>query len=243
MLQYGFDANKNTKRRFQATCALTAMLYLIILTSTVVVYDKLFSAETQFYFVFAFIISNTYTTLFLVGFCMILYAVCRRYRVINECIKKFFKTEEEDSENDFDKEVINREGLIIKLADLHDSLNDIVVDINQCCAFEVRKYLIAKGFLAVTFSFLQQIMMCFASAFLFNIFSTFSLYRILVRQSYDFIIEAMAQSAWNLYFYMYCFMTIALSSMLTRTGKYSAVLCHKAINYSNDDSIVDHVSY
>lgn len=152
MLQYGFDANENTKRRFQATCALTAMLYLIILTSTVFAYDKLFSAETQFYFVFAFVVSNTYTTLFLVGFCMIIYAVCRRYRVINECIKKFFKTEEEDSESDFDKEVIDRESLIIKLADLHDCLNDIVVDINQCCAFEVRGKFLAKIFVIELFS-------------------------------------------------------------------------------------------
>lgn len=86
-------------------------------------------------------------------------------------------------------------------------------------------------------------MVTFASAFLFNIFSIFSLYRIFVRQNFSHIIEAIVQSAWNLYFYFYCFAIITLSSMLTRSGKFSAVLCHKAINYSNDDSIIDHVRY
>lgn len=86
-------------------------------------------------------------------------------------------------------------------------------------------------------------MVTFASAFLFNIFSIFSLYRIFVRQNYTHFIEAIVQSSWNLYFYFYCFAIITLSSMLTRSGKFSAVLCHKAINYSNDDSIIDHVRY
>lgn len=86
-------------------------------------------------------------------------------------------------------------------------------------------------------------MMCFAAAFLFNIFSTFSLYRIVVRQDYSNINESIIQSSWNLYFYLYCFVTISFASWLTRNGKYSAVLCHKAINYSNNDSIIDHVRY
>lgn len=85
-------------------------------------------------------------------------------------------------------------------------------------------------------------MMCFASAFLYNIFSIFGVYKIFVRQDYSIINESIIQSSWNGYFYIYCFLTIILSSTMTRSGKYSAVLCHKAINYSNDDSIIDHVS-
>lgn len=85
-------------------------------------------------------------------------------------------------------------------------------------------------------------MMTYASAFMLNIFSTFAIYRIFVRENYNFITEAVVQSSWNLYFYVYCFITITLCSLVTRTGKFSAILCHKAINYSHDDSIIDHVS-
>lgn len=83
--------------------------------------------------------------------------------------------------------------------------------------------------------------MMYASAFMLNIFSTFAIYRILVRQNYSFVTEAVIQSSWNIYFFFYFFLTITLCSMVTRNGKFSAVLCHKAINYSNDDSIIDHV--
>lgn len=43
-----------------------------------------------------------------------------------------FKTEDEDAIKVFDKKSEAAEKLIIKLADLHDSLNDVVNDINQC---------------------------------------------------------------------------------------------------------------
>lgn len=84
-------------------------------------------------------------------------------------------------------------------------------------------------------------MLSVASVFLFNIFSIFAIYRIFVRQNYTYILETIIQTSWNIYFYLYCFGTIVLSSLVTRSGKFSAVLCHKAINYSNDDSIIDHV--
>lgn len=48
-----------------------------------------------------------------------------------------FKTEEEDVQKVFGKKGLTPQKLIIKLADLHDSLNDSVVDINQCFCFGV----------------------------------------------------------------------------------------------------------
>lgn len=84
-------------------------------------------------------------------------------------------------------------------------------------------------------------MMCFASCFSFNIFSLFGLYRILVRDDPSSILETTIQCSWNFYYFALCLIIITLCSLLTRGGKYSAVLCHKAINYSNDDSIIEHV--
>lgn len=138
MIKLGFDSNKNLKQKFKITCTMTATFYLICMTSTILVNDKLFStAENQFYFIISFVVSNTYTTLFLIGFCLIIYAVYWRYIIINECMKHYFKTEEEDSEKDFTKEILSPEAIITKLAILHDTLNDAVNDINECCSFEV----------------------------------------------------------------------------------------------------------
>lgn len=84
-------------------------------------------------------------------------------------------------------------------------------------------------------------MMCFGSFFLINIFSIFTLYTIYVRQNYEHVIEAIIQLSWNVYSLLCCFVTVFVSSLVTRTGKVSAVLCHRAINYSDDNSIIDHV--
>lgn len=48
-----------------------------------------------------------------------------------------FKTEEEDPDVVFNKKSMAAQKLILKLADLHDSLNDSVTDVNQCFSFVV----------------------------------------------------------------------------------------------------------
>lgn len=129
--------------------------------------------------------------------------------------------------------------IVIKIADLHDLLCDIVGEINVCFAFQV-KFLEFKSGKVQKFFFLQ-IMMCFASCFLFNVFSLFGLYRIIVRDDTSSIIETTIQLSANSYYFSLCLIVMTFCSLLTRSGKYSAVLCHKAINYSNDDSIIEHV--
>jgi len=89
----------------------------------------------------------------------------------------------------------------------------------------------------------KKTMLEITGIFCFNLFSNFALYRVMVRQSYGTLNEAIVQYGWNIYFFAYGFIIIAMGSLLTRTGKYAAVLAHKAINYSNDDSIIDHVKF
>lgn len=84
-------------------------------------------------------------------------------------------------------------------------------------------------------------MLSFATAFLFNIFNLFGLYRIFVRNDFSTLLESTLQTATNVYFVIYCLVIITLSSFLTQSGKGTSILCHKAINYSDDDSIVYHV--
>jgi hypothetical protein len=84
-------------------------------------------------------------------------------------------------------------------------------------------------------------MMSIASAFLFNIFNLFGLYRIFVRENLSAYIESIIQTACNVYFMSLCLIVISFSSFVTQSGKYTAILCHKAINYSDDESIIAHV--
>lgn len=156
----------------------------------------------------------------------------------NFSIRKNFKTEEEDEIEVKSKKTLKPKDLIIKLADLHDSLLDSVVKVNNCFAFQVNVFLEPISFINLIF----QIMMCLASYFVFNIFNLFGIYRIFVRENLSTLFESSIQSAWNFYFLSLCFLVITLCSLLTRSGKFSAVLCHKAINYSDDDSIVGNVS-
>lgn len=112
--------------------------------------------------------------------------------------------------------------IIIKLADLHDSLVEIVNDINHC--------------------FSMQIMSAFLGIVLNNIFGTFAIYRVTVRKDNSSFYQAWVQYAWNIYFFIYAIVIIIFASMLTKTAKYSAVLVHKAINYCRDDSVIEYVT-
>lgn len=153
MFQLGFNVNANVKRRLKVCVSISAILFTVMNISPYFMYD-VFSSESKFFFVVAYIVSNSYMTLFFMEFCLVLHAVYRRFEVINECIrwvieckKSFpkafasrsnFKTEEEDATIVFDKKLSRPEHLITKLSDLHDSLNDVVTDVNRCFAFEVR---------------------------------------------------------------------------------------------------------
>lgn len=54
-------------------------------------------------------------------------------------VRKSFKTEEENEISDI--KIIKPEKLILKIADLHDSLCEVVGKVNKCFAFEVDLFL------------------------------------------------------------------------------------------------------
>lgn len=122
------------------------------------------------------------------------------------------------------KTMKSRSALVIKLADLHDLLVDSTNMINHCFAF--------------------QMMNIVGAMFSVNIFSSFAMYRVFVQNDFHNAYNASIQYAWNVYFLLYGFFIVALASLMTRTGKFTAVLVHKAINYidNDDDPIVDTVS-
>lgn len=125
--------------------------------------------------------------------------------IINFYFRKHFPTTEEEFDK-FNKECVSnpkvQRKIIIKLADLHDSLVEIVNALNHC--------------------FAMQIMSAFLGIVLNNIFSTFAVYRVAVRKDYSSFYQACVQYAWNIYFFIYAIVIIIFASMLTKTAKYSA---------------------
>lgn len=164
-------------------------------------------------------------TMCLLTFILILYSVYIRFDLINLCIKKNFATQEEETESFSKKNTKHLPNLVMKLADLHDSLVDITKLLNHCFAF--------------------QMMNVVAGLFLTNIFSTFAIYRVFVRGDFKQFYNASIQFTWNAYFIAYGISILTLASIVTRTGKFSAVLVHKAINFisDDDDPVVDYVRY
>lgn len=137
MLKLGFDPNKYVKKRLMVANLGLITFYVFIMVASLFLLLRVLSGETLQPFIISYCVNNTYTTLFSMGFCLILHAAYRRFDTINDCIKHNFKTEEEDVQKVFARNSLSPQRLIIKLADLHDALNDCVVDINRCYCLEV----------------------------------------------------------------------------------------------------------
>ncbi|CAO1424237.1 unnamed protein product [Diamesa hyperborea] len=123
----------------------------------------LVDADKQFIFSFSYSAISGTLAIFLLGFMVYLLGIQQRFKAINKCIEKHFPTEEEIYQ-EYIKECIPnikvQKLIIIKLADLHDNLIDLVNTLNHC--------------------FSMQMMSAFLAIFLTNIFSTFAVYRVAV---------------------------------------------------------------
>ena len=86
-----------------------------------------------------------------------------------------------------------------------------------------------------------QVTAALIGVFLFNIFSTFSIYRVAIRQDESQYYNALIQYTWNVFNLIFIIKIISTASLTTRSGKYSAVLVHKAINYSTNESVIQNV--
>lgn len=180
-----------------------------------------------FYIFISNVFTNCFTTMALVTLLLLLYCFYARFNLINACIHKNFATHEDDVE-EFAKKKASQKScikIVLKLADLHDSLVDATIEMNRCFSF--------------------QMMNTVAVIFCSNIFTTFAIYRVFVRNDYNNFYRAVVQYGWNLYFMFFGLGIVSLGSLLTRAGKHTAVLCHKAINYIEDDEdvVIDYVSF
>lgn len=210
---------------FMFVIMLATLSFLLVAFGLISLYFLYGIIEYEKYILFApsYMTINSSQTLCLLTFILILYSVYIRFDLINNCIKKHFAMDEDETKSFAKKSSTSLSHLVLKLSDAHDSLVDVSTQINYCFAF--------------------QMMNVVAGMFCSNIFSTFAIYRVFVRKDFKDFYNASIQYAWNIYFMTYGVGILALASLMTRTGKYTAVLVHKAINFidDDDDPIIDYV--
>lgn len=210
------------------------VIFIMILTSMVYFLGTSSGSNKFIYIILNSVVMNGGTTMNLISILMLLHAFYVRFELINSWIKNNFQTEEIDEEEtsyNYDEVIIKRKisrhhcKMIYKIASLHDILVDSTMRFNRCFSFQL--------FSAV------------GSMFCINIFSTFAIYRVFVQSDYVNFYKSCIQYAWNIYFAAYGLSLITLCSLITRAGKYTAVLVHKAINYidDDDDPVIDAVSF
>ena len=181
-------------------------------------------SENTFFYVASFVMCNGSLTMSILLFNINIFFIYLRFELINSCIQKYFATREDDIKMFRGTQRKDLSNIVMKLADLHDNLVDVTVKMNSC--------------------FSTQTMNIIAGLFVINITSTFAMYRVFVQNNYENFNSAVIQYAWNIYILLGGFSVISLSSLMTRTGKFTAVLVHKAINFidDDDDPIIDYVS-
>lgn len=216
--------HKMQQKRTMAAFGLCATIFTVMgLISSYFVFN-IIDASRAAYLIVSNVIINLSMSMTLLTASFLLYSIFIRFRLINDSIRTYFVTEEEDDVK-VQKRAESLCKIVARLADLHDSLVDIVNSFNFCFAF--------------------TLMNVVAAMFLTDIFSIFAIYRVFVRYDYTQWELAVIQFIWNVYYMIYGFVVVMLGSLVTRTGKYTAVLVHKAVNYvdDDDDPVIDVVSW
>lgn len=212
------------KRIFYMFLTMISSLSLVLSASgwfSYYLFDRFIKNENNQWILTSYMCVNGSTTLCLVAFILIIYCFYIRFDLINNCIKENFKTHEDDFRRVSSKGGKSLAKIVMTLADLHDNLVDTTVKMNYCFSF--------------------QMMTIVGGMFCVNIFSTFAIYRVFVQNDFQNFYKASFQYGWNIYFLIYGFVIMAMASLMTRTGKFTAVLVHKAINFidNDDDPIID----
>ena len=217
----------NHKRVFLGFSSIASCLLVMGTLAGFVTYNiltKKIRSEKAIFYVSSYMMCNSSMTIFILLFNINLFFIYLRFELINSCVQKYFATREDDIKMFRETQRKDLSNIVMKLADLHDNLVDVTVKMNSC--------------------FSTQTMNIIAALFVINITSTFAIYRVFVQNNYENFNSAVIQYAWNIYILLGGFSVISLSSLMTRTGKFTAVLVHKAINFidDDDDPIIDYVS-
>lgn len=215
---------------------------IVACLATFYVLHGVIDEDKFFKYVLSYFSCNCSMSICFVIFIFITYCFYVRFDLINLCIQRHFATQEEELENFKKSSYEARSKLLLKLADLHDGLVDSTKNTNDCFAFQIMTVVAGMFSINIVRHVVMNIQYKIYSKILY--FSTFAIYRVFVQNDVLSFSKASVQYAWNIYFLLYALGIIFLSSLMTRTGKFTAILVHKAINFlDEDDPIVDRVSF
>lgn len=83
-----FNWSSKFEKAFQLSYVAIAVVYfgLMLLTFFLVDQIKLKKTVAKFEFIVSYAVSNTFTSLFFLSFCILIFAIYRRFEILNECI-------------------------------------------------------------------------------------------------------------------------------------------------------------
>lgn len=88
MWKLGFDVNKNAMKQLFACFVFLISLYLAMISVTTLLLGRItHNSQSSMQYLLGQVTSNTYTSMFIIGFCVVLFAALKRFNVINDCIK------------------------------------------------------------------------------------------------------------------------------------------------------------
>ncbi|GAB0089714.1 hypothetical protein DMENIID0001_043060 [Sergentomyia squamirostris] len=145
-----------------------------------------------------------------------------RFEVLNKCFRDNFCTSDAPVKmvkSLDDKEKSNPSLLVTKFATLHDYMSDASELTSLCYAF--------------------QAMIFTGLCFVYNVFIIFSIFRVWMYYSDHFLGLVIGQAHWAFITSGFAIGEIYVAHNVTKLGKYTAILAHKAINLSTDASSID----
>uniref|UniRef100_A0A7G3A9J3 Gustatory receptor n=1 Tax=Lutzomyia longipalpis TaxID=7200 RepID=A0A7G3A9J3_LUTLO len=220
MTKIGIAINHSSHRRFVLTYLMgTFIQALIVVTISQSVLNYVNFELLEIEVIIAYIVSTVSYTTFLGHMLLALVGIHARFRLLNEFFEKNFicyQTVCSYTENFIvfgptsGLTNDNQAKLVKHVTSAHDKLNDIVAQINSCYAFQVMIYMV--------------------TSFVNMIHGFFAFYRLCYKvvPGYEFL--GYLNVMWILYYSSYLAGVIVMSSLVTREGKRTAVLVHKAIN-------------
>lgn len=150
VLKMFLDHKKNLRRFIIIALLMVAVFTTMTIITDYYLYLSIHPAISMF-LIPSYNVINASMTTSLMSIAFTLYAIFLRFQLVNDSLKKFFVTEEED-EPKAQKSSKLLCKIIAKLADQHDSLVDIINLFNKCFSFQLMN-VIAGMFLTNIFRF------------------------------------------------------------------------------------------
>ncbi|XP_055694891.1 putative gustatory receptor 28b [Lutzomyia longipalpis] len=154
-------------------------------------------------------------------FIFFLVSLRTRFEILNRCFKENFcpETKAIKMVKSIELKGSDPSLLVTKFATLHDYISDATELTSLCFSF--------------------QAMIFTGLCFVYNVFIIFSAFRVWTNFNEEFFGLVIGNFHWSFITYGFVLGEIYVAHNVTKLGKYTAILAHKAINRTKDESSID----